>query len=60
MCKLQPDIKALSEETADFFILKLVMKIASALCLIFIKVFNICVLKIKSFLDAFSLLVQNW
>jgi len=30
--------KALSDKTADFFILKLIMKVASALCFIFIKV----------------------
>lgn len=36
------------------------MPITSALCLIFVKILDICVLKIEGFLDAFSLSVQNW
>lgn len=43
-----------------FLHLKAGMRIASALCLVFIKVFDICVLKIEDFPDAFLLLVQKW
>lgn len=50
--------KLLSEETVNFFILKLVMKIVSALCLIFTKV--LVFLTKEGFLDAFSVLAQNW